>query len=85
MRTSFTPDAQVVLRGRLLPLTLGIVAAFGLFFLRLFQLQIVESESLLLRSTRNAVRHVALAPPAAASSTARAGSLRRPAPPSGSS
>ena len=63
MRTSFTPDAQVVLRGRLLPLALGIVVTFGIFFLRLFQLQILESESLLLRSTRNAVRHVALAPP----------------------
>jgi penicillin-binding protein 2 len=63
MRTAFTPDAQVVLRGRLLPLALGIVAAFGLFFLRLFQLQILESESLLLKSNRNAVRHMALAPP----------------------
>ncbi|MEN8184481.1 MAG: penicillin-binding protein 2, partial [Myxococcota bacterium] len=63
MRTGFSPDAQVVLQGRLIWLAVGVVLAFGLFFGRLFQLQVLERESLSRRSDRNAVRHVPLEPP----------------------
>jgi penicillin-binding protein 2 len=61
--TALKPGAEVILEGRLRWLVLLVVVGFGLFFLRLFQLQILESESLVLRSRANAVRHVRLDPP----------------------
>ena len=63
MSAALKPGAEVILEGRLRWLVLLVVAAFGLFFLRLFQLQILENESLVLRSRANAVRHLRLDPP----------------------
>jgi penicillin-binding protein 2 len=41
----------------------GLAAVFGIFILRLFQLQIVEGEALSLRATRNSVRAVRIEAP----------------------
>jgi penicillin-binding protein 2 len=56
-------DAQGVLEGRLVWLAALMALAFGVFWLRLFQLQILEGEALSQKSLRNAVRHVPLAAP----------------------
>ncbi len=52
-----------MLEGRLRWVAAPIVLTFAIFVLRLFQLQIVESESLALRSRGNAVRHVRVEAP----------------------
>ncbi len=63
MSTGLSPGADEIFDGRLRWLALAVVCTFGLFVLRLFQLQIVESEALARRSLSNAVRHVRLEPP----------------------
>ena len=63
MSSGLHPGTEAVLEGRLRWVALPIVLSFAIFVLRLFQLQIVESESLALRSRSNAVRHVRLEAP----------------------
>ena len=43
---------------RLWPIALGMLAVFFVFFLRLFQLQILEGDDLQIRSLRNSVRRL---------------------------
>ena len=48
---------------RLWPIALGMLAVFFVFFLRLFQLQILEGDDLQIRSLRNSVRTLRLEAP----------------------
>ncbi len=52
----FRPGVEVSLEGPLRFLALTLCVTFGVFFLRLFQLQVLEGEALRVRSERNFVR-----------------------------
>jgi penicillin-binding protein 2 len=61
--TGLSPGPETLLEGRLRWLVALVVTVFALFVLRLFQLQVLENESLARRSRTNAVRHIRIEPP----------------------